>query len=82
MLLTEGGTDNGLAIFNSIASGKTLAVVTRSSATGYYQFGHEIAHMYGAYHNREVSGTNPAYTYAYGYRFSPAISGFFGTILS
>jgi len=64
-LLTNDGDSCGVAWFDVIASGKTLGVVKKPCFTGYYSFAHEIAHMYGATHNREVS-TNPTYPTAFG----------------
>ena len=82
VLMTEGGAGLGASMFNSITSKQTLAVVDRRGALGYYQFGYEIARMYGAFNNREA-GTNPAYNYAYAYRFNPPLSStIFGTILA
>ncbi len=43
-----------------------FAVVDHEAATGYYSFGHEIGHLYGAGHNREIY-SNPYYTYGHGY---------------
>lgn len=42
-------------------------VVSRSCATGYYSFGHELGHNFGCHHDPANAGT-AAYPYAYGYR--------------
>lgn len=65
LLLSHDLNSCGRAFLNTIGNGLTVGVVKRSCATGYYSFGHEIAHMYGAYHNREVE--NRATGFGYGY---------------
>ncbi len=82
LLMTNNGDSCGIAWFDVIASGQTLGVVKRSCATGYYSFAHEIAHMYGAYHNRETLEINPAYPTAYGYLMRPPINSTFRTIMA
>jgi hypothetical protein len=42
----------GIANINGIINGSTFAVVHQSCATGSYSFAHEIAHLFGAHHNR------------------------------
>ena len=80
--MTNAGDACGIAYLDVIASGQTLGVVQRSCATGYYSFAHEIAHMYGAYHNREVAFPNPTYPTAYGYLMRPPINSGYRTILA
>jgi peptidyl-Asp metalloendopeptidase len=79
--MTNAGDSCGIAYFDVIAIGITLGSVQRSCSTGYYSFAHEIAHMYGAMHNREVS-TNPTYATAYGYLMRPPINSTFRTIMA
>ncbi len=81
LLMTNAGDSCGIAWFDVITSGQTLGVVQRSCATGYYSFAHEIAHMYGAHHNREVA-TNTVYPTAYGYLMRPPINSTFRTIMA
>ena len=71
LLLTNIGDGCGMAYFDTIAPKINLGVVKKSCATGYYSFGHEIAHMYGAHHNRETGATNPVYPNAFGYLMNP-----------
>ena len=33
---------------------QTFSLTVKNCATGYYSFGHEIAHNFGALHNREA----------------------------
>lgn len=44
-----------------------FSVVSRSCATGYYSFAHELGHNLGCAHDRQTGGTG-AYPYSYGYR--------------
>ncbi len=81
LLMTNAGDSCGVAWFDVIASGQTFGVVQRSCATGYYSFAHEIAHMYGAHHNREVA-SNPTYPTAYGYLMRPPINSTYRTIMA
>jgi len=67
----------GLAYGNyAFKIGKTISVVETSCATGYFSFGHEIAHNFGVDHNKE-EGTNPYFSYGHGH----LIDGGFRTIL-
>ena len=67
VLLVEDLSDYaGIGYTNTISTGKTVSVVTKGSALGYYTFAHEIGHNIGLYHNREVV-TNPWYPDGYGY---------------
>lgn len=49
-------------------------------ATGYYSFAHEIGHLQGAHHDRNVN-TNPYYQYGHGY-CSPSPSAKWRTIMA
>ena len=50
--------------FNGVWDGDMVSVAKKSCALGYYSFGHEIGHNFGAYHN-PGSPTNPKYSYGY-----------------
>ena len=64
----------GIAKINGIENGKTIGVVHQSCATGSYSFAHEIAHMVGAFHNREVENEpNSEHPSAYGYLILPPV---------
>ena len=39
----------------------TVSVTKKSCATGYYSFGHEIGHNFGAHHNPEIVNNNYYY---------------------
>jgi hypothetical protein len=54
----------------------------KSCATGYYSFGHEIAHMYGCHHNRETGATNPTYPTAFGYLMRPPVNSGYRTVMA
>jgi hypothetical protein len=70
MLISDPASLCGVAYQDMISSGQTLGAVQRNCAVGYYSFGHEMGHSYGATHNREVSN-NPTYPTAYGYLMRP-----------
>jgi len=53
VLLMEKFKKCGVALLEPTHCG-TFAVVKKSCATGYYTFGHEVGHIFGAKHNREV----------------------------
>ena len=82
LLMSNGGDACGISYLSSITSGQTFGVVQRSCATGYYSFAHEIAHMYGCYHNRETSPQNQFSATAYGFWMSPPMNSTFRTILA
>ncbi len=52
---------------SSAFQGFAFTVVSRSCATGYYSFAHELGHNLGCAHDRQTGGTG-AYAYSYGYR--------------
>merc|ERR1719187_1077625 len=56
----------GYGKVGAISSGATLSVAKKSCSLGYYSFGHEIAHGFGALHDHKAS-SNAATPYAYGY---------------
>ena len=82
LLLTEPGDSCGIAWFNSIGLDQTLGVVARDCAVGYYSFGHEIAHMLGAEHNREAKAVNNAYPNAHGFLMNPPVNSGYRTIMA
>ena len=43
----------GIAYFDVTSSCGAFSITKKSCATGYYSFGHEIGHNFGANHNRE-----------------------------
>ena len=83
VILTAGSLDTcGVSYTNTLASGQTFGFVSKDCATGYYSFGHEIAHMVGALHNREVGKINYAYPSAYGFLIRPPVMSGLRTILA
>ena len=82
LLMTNSGDGCGVAYFDTIAQKINLGVVKRSCATGYFSFGHEIAHMYGATHNREAPATNPTYPTGFGYLMRPPVNSGKRTIMA
>lgn len=48
-----------------------FGVAMHLCAVNYYTFAHEIAHIFGAYHNREVSRQNPNFCFGHGYLVLP-----------
>ena len=67
VLLVESMDACGAAWANTIKAGETVSVCKKECALGYFSFGHEIAHNFGAYHNRETRERNPSYSYGYGH---------------
>ncbi|GGK34261.1 peptidyl-Asp metalloendopeptidase [Pilimelia terevasa] len=65
-LITEKGNACGVAPGLDVAADAAFVVATRSCATGYFTFGHEIGHLQGAGHNK-AQGTNGKYAYGHGY---------------
>ena len=57
LVASMGSQHCGIAWVNTIGSGNTASVVAKSCALGYYSFGHELGHNFGAYHNRETGQT-------------------------
>ena len=45
----------GVGYLYAYENGMSFSVTKKSCATGYYSFGHEIAHNFGCDHNREVT---------------------------
>jgi len=44
-----------------------FCIVSAQCATGYYSFGHEIGHLFGARHNPEADPLDEPYPYGHGY---------------
>ena len=53
-LLVNSFSACGIAYFTSFFSGNTISVTAKSCALGYYSFGHELAHNFGAMHDPDV----------------------------
>lgn len=56
----------GMAYVNADAS-LAFSVTEASCMTGYYSFGHEIGHNFGALHDPESGSNNTTYPYGHGY---------------
>jgi len=83
VLLSNSYSDYcGVAYTNVLSKGQTLGTVSKGCATGYYSFGHEIAHMVGALHNKEAGSVNNAYPTGYGFLMRPPVNSGFRTILA
>ena len=68
ILLVKDSSYCGVAsTIHSIPSGNNYAWVHKGCALGYYSFGHEIGHLFGAGHNREVYLQNRAFFYGHGF---------------
>merc|ERR1719187_963854 len=48
----------GINYFNEVSTGKTIGVVRRSCALGYFSFGHEVGHGLGLAHDRATDAPN------------------------
>jgi hypothetical protein len=51
-----------------------FSAVSRSCATGYYSFAHELGHNMGAGHDVYVETSNYPYSYAHGYTYPSAVA--------
>ena len=71
ILVAETSQSCDTSFANSVASGRTLAVIARQCLVGYYGLGHAIASMFGAYPNRETLKINQDYPTAYGFLMNP-----------
>ena len=65
-LITAGGDACGMGYLNADAS-SAFTVATKDCATGYYSYGHELGHNYGASHD-PAAGRNPVYAYGHGFQ--------------
>ncbi|MDH5822971.1 M12 family metallo-peptidase [Luteimonas sp. RD2P54] len=66
VLVINNSSSCGIGYMNSNAN-SAFSVVHYSCATGYYSFGHEIGHNFGAHHNPEAPANNTTYAYGHGY---------------
>lgn len=67
-LMTAGSISTGFAA-------NSFAVVSRTCATGYYSFAHEMGHNMGAHHDRiSASPQQGAYPYSYGYQWFDTVN--------
>ncbi|PIW98499.1 MAG: hypothetical protein COZ80_10295, partial [Ignavibacteria bacterium CG_4_8_14_3_um_filter_37_9] len=57
----------GLAAGINVNESAAFCVVHYDCATGYYSFGHEIGHLQGARHDRNVDATMTPYQYGHGF---------------
>ncbi len=67
VLILESQTYCGLADAILATSATAFATVSRSCATGYFSFGHEIGHLQGARHDTYVDPTSTPYSYGHGF---------------
>ena len=65
-LITSGGDACGVGYLNS-GAGSAFTVATKDCATGYYSYGHELGHNYGATHD-PGAGRNNNYPYGHGFQ--------------
>ncbi len=73
----------GIANIAAFKQGNTFGVVDKSCALGRLSFGHEIAHMYGCFHNREsLKVANKEYPIGYGFLMRPPVHSGLRTILA
>ncbi|MET1256197.1 pre-peptidase C-terminal domain-containing protein [Aliikangiella maris] len=56
------------AAIGATSASSGFAVTIQSCATGYYSFGHELGHLFGARHNPERDSTTTPYAYGHGYQ--------------
>ena len=72
-LIVAGSQYCGIAyLMTNVSAGfesNAFSVVSRSCATGYYSFGHELGHNMGCAHDSANAGS-AAYNYSYGWRTS------------
>jgi hypothetical protein len=64
-LIVAGGNACGVGYVNSSAA-SAFTVATKDCATGYYSYGHELGHNYGATHD-PAAGKNTVFPYGHGY---------------
>jgi len=70
-LLTADMSGCGIAYTHTTTNCYTISVTKKSCATGYYSFGHELGHNFGAKHNVETysSSSLPSHPYLYGHGY-------------
>ena len=71
LLVTAPGGFCGIAADILATEATAFAVVAHNCATGYYSFGHEIGHLFGARHNPEADSTTTPFAYGHGFFFQP-----------
>jgi len=64
-LLVNEFNNCGIANFRTTTSCRSFSLTQKSCATGYYSFGHEIGHNFGATHNPEEFTTTSGDGYAH-----------------
>jgi len=64
----------GVGNFDAFNDRRTLTVSKKICNLGYYSFGHEMAHNFGATHDK-LHGTNAAFSYGYGSHIGPKFLG-------
>jgi len=67
LLIVAVGGACGEAYATFATAETAFAVVRVDCATGYYSFGHEIAHLIGARHERSVDAANTPFQYGHGF---------------
>ena len=75
VLIVNNGAYCGRAHDIGAAAAGAFAVVYWDCATGYYSFGHEIAHLVGARHDRPNDSSTTPYAFGHGFRRSVAAGG-------
>lgn len=80
VMIVEDGAWCGLANAIMATESGAFALVSRTCATGYYSFGHEMGHLQGARHDRYVDSTeNSPYADNHGYAY---VSGRWRTVMA
>jgi hypothetical protein len=71
LIVNSGGYCGIGYLMQSVSHGfedYAFAVVSRSCATGYYSFAHELGHNMGCHHDRANASGQGAFSYSYGYQ--------------
>ncbi|MBI4741770.1 MAG: hypothetical protein HY777_09550 [Betaproteobacteria bacterium] len=68
------GIANMMRTVSASFESQGFSAVSRSCATGYYSFGHEMGHNMGASHDVYVESSNLPYSYAHGFAYPQAAS--------
>jgi peptidyl-Asp metalloendopeptidase len=71
LIVTDTGYCGIAYLMSSVSHGFedwAFAVVSRTCATGYYSFAHELGHNMGAHHDRANASGQGAFDYSYGYQ--------------
>ncbi|MEM6823361.1 MAG: M12 family metallo-peptidase, partial [Verrucomicrobiota bacterium] len=67
ILIVDDGDYCGEAAQIRASKSKAFCVVHHNCATGYYSFGHEIGHLFGARHDRYVDNETTPFPYGHGF---------------